>query len=207
VAVDAVATQRITSESADPPATSSDDHGVEDTERADDVSAVDAVGTRRSSPVKFALIFGAVMCVALAGLCGWLGYRAHQAQTVRDQRAVLLQAGRQAALNLTTISYSEADADVKRILDSATGSFHDDFANRSQPFIELVKRTQSTTVGTITEAGLESQDGDQAQVLVAVSVKTSNAGAPQDQTKAWRMRITVQKVAGGEKASNVEFVP
>jgi Mce-associated membrane protein len=115
--------------------------------------------------------------------------------------------GRQGALNLTTISYTEADADVARILDSATGTFHDDFQKRSQPFIEVVKQAQSKTEGTVTAAGLESVKGDSAQVLVAVSVKTTNAGAPEPQPHAWRMRIDVQKVDDGVKVSNVGFVP
>ena len=86
------------------------------------------------------------------------------------------------------------------------GQFHDDFAKRSQPFVDVVKQAKSTTVGTITEAGLESETADSAQVLVAVTVTTSNAGAPQPDPRAWRMRISVQKVGDQAKVSNVEFV-
>jgi Mce-associated membrane protein len=43
--------------------------------------------------------------------------------------------------------------------------------------------------------------------LVAVTVKTSNAGAPDQQPRSWRMRISVQKVGDEAKVSNVEFVP
>jgi Mce-associated membrane protein len=38
-------------------------------------------------------------------------------------------------------------------------------------------------------------------------VKTSNAGAAQQEPRAWRMRITVQKVGDDAKVSQVEFVP
>ena len=68
-------------------------------------------------------------------------------------------------------------------------------------------KAKSTTVGTITEAGLESETAGTAQVLVAVTVKTSNAGAPEQDPRAWRMRISVQKVGDQAKVSNVEFVP
>jgi Mce-associated membrane protein len=117
------------------------------------------------------------------------------------------QVARQAALNLTTIDYQHADADVQRILDSATGQFFDDFSKRSQPFVDVVKQAQSKSVGTVTEAGLESEDHDGARVIVAVAVNTSNAGAPQQQPRAWRMRLTVQSVGGDAKVSNVGFVP
>jgi Mce-associated membrane protein len=62
-------------------------------------------------------------------------------------------------------------------------------------------------VGTVTAAGLESSTANDAQVLVAVSVKTSNIGAAEAEPREWRMRISVQKVGSDVKISNVEFVP
>jgi Mce-associated membrane protein len=144
--------------------------------------------------------------VALAALAGWLGFRAHQAHQSQAERSQFLQAARQGATNLTTIDWQQAESDVQRILGGATGQFYDDFAQRSQPFIDVVKKTKSTTVGTVTEAGLESQSADSAQVLVAVTVTTSNAGAPQSDPHGWRLRIAVTHVGDQAKVSNVEFV-
>ena len=146
--------------------------------------------------------------VALLGLGGWLGFRVHQDDQGRAQRNLYVQVARQTAINLTTIDYTEVDADIKRVLDSATGDFHEEFQSRSQPFVEVVKKVQSKTEGTIAEAGLLSYANDQAQVLVAISVKTSMAGAPPDQEpRRWRMRLTVDKSGDGAKVSKVEFVP
>jgi Mce-associated membrane protein len=146
--------------------------------------------------------------VALLGVGGWLGFRLHQDHQVQDERSLYLQVARQTAINLTTISYAEVDADIKRVLDSATGGFHDEFQNRSQPFVEVVKKVQSKTEGSIAEAGLVSYTKEQAQVLVAISVKTSMGAAPPDQEpRRWRMRLTVDKIGDGAKVSNVEFVP
>jgi len=44
-------------------------------------------------------------------------------------------------------------------------------------------------------------------VLVAVAVNTTVEGQPEQQPRAWRMRILVQKVGEDTKVSNVEFVP
>ena len=86
-----------------------------------------------------------------------------------------------------TLGYAEVDADIKRVLDSATGGFHDEFQNRSQPFVEVVKKVQSKTEGTIAEAGLVSCTKEQAQVLIAISVKTSMGTAPPDpEPRRWR---------------------
>jgi Mce-associated membrane protein len=162
---------------------------------------------QRHSRVRAAIAVGIAVVAALGSLTGWLGYQTYGVRQGERQRNLFVEVGRQGAVNLTTISYTEADADVQRILDSSTGTFYDDFKKRSQPFVEVVKQAQSKSQGTVTAAGLESQAGDQAQVLVAVSVNTTIAGAPEQQPRSWRMRISVQKVSDGAKVSNVEFVP
>jgi Mce-associated membrane protein len=169
--------------------------------------SADAAAFRRRLGRRTALVVAVLIVVALAGLVGWLGKRAYESHRSAQQRALFLQVARQGALNLTTISYTEVDADIRRILDSSTGAFHDDFQQRAQPFIDFVKQAQSKSEGTVTEAGLESVQADNAQALVAVTVKTSNAGAAQQQPRTWRMRISVQQVGDGAKVSNVEFVP
>jgi Mce-associated membrane protein len=161
----------------------------------------------RLSHSMLATIAGLVLVLALGGLTGWLGFRAYDSYKADEQRKLFLQVGRQGALNLTSIDFQQADADVQRILDSATGTFYDDFQERAQPFIQVVKQAQSKSVGTVSEAGLVSDSENEADVLVAVTVKTSNAGAPEQEPRAWRMRISVQKVGDEAKVSNVEFVP
>ena len=174
----------------------------------DDGESEDATPARKlRSPVRLAMVAGSVLVVSFGALAGWFGWQMHQSQQLREQRQMLVQVGRQGALNLTTIDWEHADADIQRILDSATGPFYEDFSHRSKPFIEVVKKAQSKSVGTITDAGLESQSGNEAQVLVAVSVKTSNIGAAEQDSRHWRMRVTVQKVGNEEKVSNVVFVP
>jgi Mce-associated membrane protein len=162
---------------------------------------------QRLSDTRALITVATVIVAALAGMAGWLGYRANQEREAQAQRTLYVQVARQAAVNLTTINYAEVESDIKRILDSATGTFHDDFQNRSQPFVEVVKKVQSKSEGSVAEAGLLSDANDQAQVLVAVSVKTTIAAAPEQEPRRWRMRISVQKTDDGAKVSNVEFVP
>ncbi|GAT08279.1 Mce protein [Mycolicibacterium novocastrense] len=191
----------------DTPETTGDAGDVEDYDAADG----EAEPTPPKAPmshVRLATIVGLVVVVALAALTGWLGYRAYESRQAEDLRNLFLQVGRQGALNLTTISHEHAEQDVQRVLDSSTGTFYDDFQARAQPFIEVVKQAQSKSEGTISEAGIESLNGDEAKVLVAVTVNTTNAGAPEQAPRSWRMRISVQKTGEDEaKISNVEFVP
>jgi Mce-associated membrane protein len=188
---------------ADDAADKDADEELTDEEAKDDEPAA---AKARMSHVRLATILGLVAVVALAGLCGWLGFRAYESHKAADERNLFLQVGRQAALNLTTIDFEHADEDVQRVLDSSTGTFYDDFQARAQPFKEVVKQAKSKSVGTIAEAGVESVTEDGAEVLVAVTVKTSNAGAAEQEPRAWRMRITVQKVDDEAKVANVRFV-
>ncbi|OPE46230.1 Mce protein [Mycobacterium intermedium] len=187
---------------------------VEDVEEAEEVDEADEdEGTptdrparRRSTPVVWALVASGVIVALLIGLTGWYGYRAYHEHEAKAQRELFLAAARQGAVNLTTIDYTEVDTDVQRILDSSTGTFRDDFERRAAPFVELVKAAQSKSQGTVTEAGLEEQHGDSAQVLVAVAVKSRTA-AGEEAPREWRMRIEVKAVGDDAKMSNVVFVP
>jgi Mce-associated membrane protein len=165
-----------------------------------------AVGQRRSR-VQMLLAAGVIGVVSVGGVAGWMGYDAYATVHAQQEREMLLQVGREAAVNLATIDHSQAEADVQRLLDVATGAFHDDFKSRSASFVELVKKAQSKSEGTITESGLESTAGDQAQVLVAMNVKTTGAGAAEQEPRGWRLGLTVQMTAVSAKVYNVEFVP
>ena len=178
--------------------TDPDEGGIDDPE---------TVSPERRSVTALAVVVGLVMIAVMAGLDGWLGWRYHQSHRQQLEQALYLQVGRQAALNLTTIHFDRVDEDVQRILTSATGTFRDDFQSRAQPFVDVVKQSQSTTEGSITEAGIESVEGDTANILVAVSVTTANVAAQQQPPRAWRMRITVQRDGDEAKVSNVQFVP
>lgn len=162
----------------------------------------------RRVSMRFAASIAVGAVVAMAALGGWFGYRAYQQYRVDKQDQIFVQAARQGAINLTTIDWEHPDADVQRILDASTGAFRDDFGARSQPFVEVVKKMQSKSVGTVTDAGLESTSGDSAQVLVAMSVKTSMANSAEQAPRSWRMRISVEKSGENQaKVSNVAFVP
>ncbi|MEO3757735.1 Mce protein [Mycobacterium sp. B14F4] len=210
VATDVTADDSVEQSSTEAEAIDEASDEADDDQGDDDDSEAEAVAPAKPpmSHVRLATIVGLVLVVALAGLTGWLGFRAYQSNQTEELHKLLLQVGRQGALNLTTIDWQQADGDVQRVLDSATGTFYDDFQQRSAPFVEVVKQAQSKSVGTIAEAGLESVSGEEARVLVAVTVQTSNAGAPEQQPRSWRMRLTVQKTGEDEaKVSNVEFVP
>ncbi|MGI9123684.1 MAG: hypothetical protein ACR2JM_02890 [Mycobacterium sp.] len=159
----------------------------------------------RSRMTRFGTV-GLALVVVLAALFAGQAYRVYRDRQNEQQRAMFLEVGRQAAINLTTIDYQRADSDVQRVLDSATGAFKDEFSGRSDAFIDVVTKAQSKSSGSVTEAGIESMDEHEAQVMVALAVKTTTMGVTDPSPRYWRMRLTVSKTDGGAKISKVDFV-
>ena len=151
------------------------------------------------------LIAGAL--AILIAITGWLGWQDVQIRRAEHLRDAMVQAGRDGVVALTTIDHEQVDVDVQRILDSSTGKFRDDFAQRADSFTAAARKAQSKSVGTVSEAGVESVDGDRGRVLVTLIVMTSNSGAPEQQPKVWRTRVTVDKDDGVYKVAAVEFIP
>lgn len=186
---------------------------IEDEESGDSTCEVaDDEGVVRAArqgalPWRPLILFVVAVALVLLMMLGWLTVRVHHSREAQFARHEMLQVARQGALNLTTIDWQRVDADVRRIMDGATGEFYDDFAQRSGPFIDMVKRFRSTSVGTVTEAGLETTTADAAQALVAVTVAKSDSGESEQQPRSWRLRISVQRIDDEIKVSNVEFVP
>jgi Mce-associated membrane protein len=171
----------------------------------DDADVVYVVPTQRPAQVvRIALVAALIAAVGLAGLVGWLGFRAYEAERQESRGRLFVQTAQDIAVNLSTVDYEHVDADAQRIQDSAVGEFADTFARHKQTYIDNAKHTRTRSLGTVTDAGLESQSGDQGRVLVAVTVKS---GDPAEQApQLFRMRITVQKIGDGAKVSEVAFV-
>lgn len=160
----------------------------------------------RPSTVRKALIGGIAAVVGLAVLFGWFGQQAYRDRAAEQLRRQLLEAGKQGAINLTTIDYVRAEADVQRLLDNSTGQFRADFKSRASAFIDVVKKAEQKSFGTVTEAAVESVEGRSGQVLVAIAVKTKTRGVDDAQPRYWRMRLTVTKDGDEAKVSKVDFV-
>lgn len=156
------------------------------------------------------LIAGAVLVAILAAACGWSGYRVYQGSAAEKVRELFVETGKRVAVDVTTIDHLHAESDVRRVLDSATGAFSADFSGRSAALIDVVKRTRSTSVGTVTEAGLESLSGDggaeEGKVLVSIAVTTETFGIAEKQPRYWRMRMTLVRDEDSAKVSKLDFV-
>ncbi|MFE3293039.1 mammalian cell entry protein [Rhodococcus sp. NPDC059234] len=150
-------------------------------------------------------VLGAVVAL-LAALCGVLLWHHHTVDAAQSERESFLQAARDGATNMTTISHEHPEQDVRRVLDGATGQFHDDFEQSAESYVSVVKQAQVSAVAERVDAGIESQGDDSATVLVQVTSKVTNRSGPEPQPRVSRLRVTVDRVDGGYKVSKMEFV-
>jgi Mce-associated membrane protein len=148
-----------------------------------------------------------VLAAALVAVATLLLLRLNDANAAEDSREAALQVARQVAVDLTTVSKDTAQQDVNRLMDMATGSFKDQFAQQADVFRKVVQQASVTSKGTVTEAGVSSVDGDTVTVLAAVSATVQNADAPGGEQRQYRMKMQLQHDGDRWLVSDLEFVP
>ncbi|MCU1592390.1 MAG: hypothetical protein JWP11_3646 [Frankiales bacterium] len=165
-----------------------------------------------TEPVRRALGLVIALVLLLLALLGGVGWLVQDARTVRqrdDARQAALQAARQQAVNLTTISYETADHDLARIIAAATGTLKTQFEAQRTQFPTVLKRDKSVSVGTVLAAGVASQSSSTVEALVAVDASVSNAASAKAGSgklvKHYRMDMKLIRVGGRWLVSQVAF--
>jgi Mce-associated membrane protein len=119
-------------------------------------------------------------------------------------------AARQEAVNLTTISYTSAAADLDRIVAGATGGLRQQFEGQRAQFPAVLARDKSVSRGRVLSAGLISlsDDNDTARVAVATDATVSTTGGgvtAQSVLKHYRMVMKLELIGGRWLVSAVAF--
>jgi Mce-associated membrane protein len=164
------------------------------------------VGARRTRRSKWLLPTLALVALLSAVLPGYLGARVYQQHQVEGRDQDILAAARQLALNFTSLDYRHYDRDAKNVLNMATGSFRQQFADQTSNLTKLVATNKSVSQGQILDAGIARADARSASVLVAVDSKVTNVAAPKGQARNYRLQVDLVLRSGRWLASNVEFV-
>ena len=163
-----------------------------------------------SRPARTAIRGLSVLCVALAAASIALGVTvlAHRSDTdALDQaRNAALAAARQEIVNLDSLNHASIDADLKLVLEGATGTFKDQFTRAQGDLKSLIVQRKSVSTGTVVQAGIVRADTDTATVLVAVdrTVKDSSAGNGAVAHDRWR--VDLEKHGGRWLVSDLQPV-
>jgi Mce-associated membrane protein len=126
----------------------------------------------------------------------------------RQLNAEYSAAGRQSVVTLMSLDFNNAEDDVKRIIDNTTGQFKTDFENQAADFVKVAKDSKVITDVTVTAVAVESMTPTSAVALVAATSRVTNASGAQQEPRAWRLSVNLERVDGGQiKMAKVEFVP
>jgi Mce-associated membrane protein len=130
-------------------------------------------------------------------------------KVVDEQRmnAEYAAAGRQSVVTLMSLDFNNAEEDVQRIIDNATGEFKTDFQNQAKDFVKVAQDSKVITDVSVTSSAVEKMDKNTAVVLVAATSRVTNAAGAKQEPRAWRLSVNLQRDGGQIKMSKVEFVP
>lgn len=153
----------------------------------------------------FPLVLVAVAVIfAVLAVVQFDGHRT--AQAARAEDAAILGAANSGVNAMLSVRESSAAEDVRAVLDHSTGAFAKDFEARSSSFVSVVQAAKVVTQGQVVATGIESRDGDSATVIVAASSTVTNAAGAKNESRSWRLRVTMTEHEGTYKMSKVDFV-
>jgi Mce-associated membrane protein len=186
----------------------------EDSDEAVEAAAPDSETSRAAWRNQLPSVSTAAKLAAIALILGFAWLSAymtleHRDATQRRQREdAFVAAAKQGTIDMTSLDFNTARADVQRLIDTTTGEFRDDFQQRADDFAGVVAQSKAITEGTVDEAAIDSVDGNSAAVLILATSRITNSPPGKDEPpRTWRLRVTVTEVGGRYKMSKVEYVP
>jgi Mce-associated membrane protein len=148
-----------------------------------------------------------ILICAFVAASGYMMWERHETSERNQRTASFVAGARQGVVNMFSMDFNRAKEDVQRVIDSSTGQFRDDFAQRAKDFTTVVEQSKVVTQGTVNAAAVQSIEGNSALVLVAASSRISNAAGAKDEPRNWRLKVTVTDDGGQYKMSKLEFIP
>ena len=166
-------------------------------------------GVRRPQLFEVAAVLAVIVsCVAL-GSSVEMAVLHKNANRERQLVAEYSAAARQGVVTLTSLDFEHAEEGVRNILEVSTGTFRDDFLKTAENFTNAVERSNVVSQGAVqaTAVDLDSLTDNSAVVLVASTSEITNAAGEKQDSRKYRVVVTVTRYGGQIKMSNVEFVP
>jgi Mce-associated membrane protein len=162
---------------------------------------------RPRRPLRIAAPVLGVLIAALLAVAFWVGGDLRDAQAAADDRQAAMRVAGMHAVYLLSVSHQSVDADIKRILDTSTGSARAEYARTSVALKETTVKGKVLATGALRATGLVSLRGTTAQVMVvgdALVRKDGGENVPQERFYRWNMEVT--KVGGAWLVSKAEVI-
>lgn len=150
-----------------------------------------------------------VLAVLTAGLFGYRWYTAAHDESLdqAQERRVVLQQAEQAAINLNTLDYRNAEKGLKLWQESATGPLRTELSKNADQYAKVIGQRKVTTEAEVRGSAVKQLNvaGGSAVVLVGIDV-TVNPDKGEQTVKRERLRLTMSRTPQGWKASRVEAI-
>jgi Mce-associated membrane protein len=163
-----------------------------------------------NDPVSRGAVVLLVLLVAvllLAGAVAVLVQRSRAGGDVEGDQTAVLATARQTVTNLFTIDKADPKGSLDRLTSGATGEFKQQLVGQADELSKAVSAANASSTGTVSEAGVRAVVDDRAAVLVSALARVRGDKAPQGETLAYRMVVSLQRTDGVWLVSGLEFVP
>ncbi|WP_020102288.1 hypothetical protein [Mycobacterium sp. 360MFTsu5.1] len=148
---------------------------------------------------------GLAFCILL-GIGASLSWRHQLAQTQHQQQERAAAAARQGVINVMSLNFINAEDDVKRIADNATGKFKDDFQGQQYILVRQLIDAKVVTHVEVTGVAVQSVSENSAVVLVAATSQAANTKDPHPAPKRFRVVVTLTQDEGLLKIADLEYI-
>jgi Mce-associated membrane protein len=156
-----------------------------------DEQAGDAAG-RRDVRWTVAVVGLAVVLVALLA-AGTVLLVERSGTTTRDERRdAAVATARDVMTRLASLRADDLQPQVDALADRSTGPFREQLFGTRSVLGSLAGSARFSSRGSVTSAGLESEDGHLASVLVTATSQVSNAEDPQGRTRTYAQVVTLE---------------
>lgn len=156
----------------------------------------------RSKVTMVVLIVG-VLLVAVGVQQAWSWRSSTDAQSQRDKAVTAASAE---VKLLISVSDTNADASLKRLLDGATASFQSDLQKDAKALQQALVAEKVVATGSIVSAGIGKYSDNQATVFVAAEGTVSNTGTTAPQSREYRVKVNMEKIKGRWLVAGLVFI-
>lgn len=128
-------------------------------------------------------------------------------ERVGANQAAALLAARTQALAVYTVDPKRVEAQIDAVIAGATGEFLKTYSEQRELLIKNIRARNQVLTAVVPADGtaiahFESDEADQAVVLVAINVTAQEAGAPK--TTPYRLRMTMSRIGEDWKSATLD---
>jgi Mce-associated membrane protein len=172
-------------------------HGRADAQGADP-------GAVRARPRALPALAGLAVLLLVAVVV--LGLQVRSGSAAQTARRQATEAAEQQAVNVTSVSSTNAAVRVAQVLDAATGNFRTAYEQQAAALQQNVEEQQVTASGRVIDSGVVRSEADRAVVLVVVEATVANRAQPAPTPRRYRLQLGLERLDSRWLTSSFEML-